>query len=140
MVKYDQEAMRRYPELWEELTGGSAILHGPVRQILWRQPEFDEWQEKLMELMMSFGLFIPVPGHEDEHLVPSLLADAKELKLPRPSRTWPLPCADAARFRVHFNLVDPVSTNDEPKLFYQTKDYSEGFFLIFSQNVRWDAR
>ena len=23
------------------------------------------------------------------------------------------PCADAARFRVHFNLVDPVSTNDE---------------------------
>ena len=85
-----------------------------------------------MVLMVSFGLFIPIiaPGDDVKHLVPSLLADAKELKFPRPSRTWPLPCADAACFRVHFNLVDPVSTNDEPKLFYQTKDYSEGFFLI----------
>ena len=71
-----------------------------------------------MVLMVSFGLFIPIiaPGDDVKHLVPSLLADAKELKIPRPSRTWPLPCADAARFRVHFNLVDPVSTNDEPKL------------------------
>ena len=85
-----------------------------------------------MVLMVSFGLFIPIiaPGDDVKHLVPSLLADAKELKFPRPSRTWPLPCADAACFRVHFNLVDPVSTNDEPKLFYQTKDYSDGFFLI----------
>ena len=115
MKEFDQEAMRKYPEFWKALTGGSAILHGPVRRILWRHPSFNAWQEKLMELMMSFGLFIPVPGREDEHLVPSLLADAKVINVPR---TWPHPCADAACFRVHFNLVDPVSdpvsASDEP--------------------------
>ena len=86
----------------------------------------------ILQIILGVSMFIPIiaPGDDVKHLVPSLLADAKELKFPRPSRTWPLPCADAACFRVHFNLVDPVSTNDEPKLFYQTKDYSDSFFLI----------
>ena len=105
MKEYDQEAMRKYPEFWKALTGGSAILHGPVRMILWGQPEFDKWQEKLMVLMESFGLFIPiiVPGQDGQpdllkHLVPALLADAKSERSSLP-RMWPLPCADAAYVR-----------------------------------------
>ena len=106
MRALDEEAIRKDPDAWAALTKGKAILRQPLLDILWRQDEFEEHKRELRDLMVRFGLFVPLPGKQDaagHHergnawLVPTLLRDASS----EPSG-WPATPQDAARLRIHF--------------------------------------
>ena len=121
MKELDQEAIRKHPDAWSALTEGRATLSRPLMHILWRQPEFEKHQAELIDLMVRFGLFVPLPNQPDHWLVPTLLRDATALPM-----GWQPPRPDDAKLRLHFSLGGFATD----KLVYHTDELSAGFLPI----------
>ena len=117
----DQKAIREEPEAWEMLTKGKATLQRKLLNILWSGEDFKEHKPVLLDLMIRFGLAVPVPKKSDEWLVPALLVDAP---LSEPPRNWPPICADAAALRVHFAFEGALP---DSKLLFSERELSAGF-------------
>ena len=125
----DQKAIREEPEAWEMLTKGKATLQHKLLNILWSGEDFKEHKPVLLDLMIRFGLAVPVPKKSDEWLVPALLVDVPSSE---PPRNWPPASADAAVLRVHFAFE---GAHPEDKLLFSERELSAGFMpnAVFDQ-------
>ena len=122
VAKIDQEAIRKEPAAWAQLTDGRATLQKKLLTILWSADEFKAHREELLELCARFGLAVPVPYRTDEFLVPSLLHEGG-----RSSAAPARPPADAARLRLHFYLDEPSAAGEAGTLVYDPDELSKGF-------------
>jgi hypothetical protein len=124
MAAIDERARREQGKAFELLTRGRARLQRPLLRVLWADSEYAPHQDKLLELMTRFGLVIPVPGADDEFLVPALLRDAPSLVAPAGASV----SRDAACMRIfcHLDGQDPARA----AAVYEENELSAGFLPI----------
>jgi len=125
MKDLDQEAIRREPAAWAQLTRGRATLHRKLLDILWQHADFAERKVELLDLMTRFGLVVPVPGRRDEYLVPPLLPQAAMFTSPW---GWPTLAKDAAQLRIYFCLEG--QDRADQSIIYEAADLCDGFLPI----------
>ena len=109
MKDVDQQAIREEGDAWALLTKGRAILQAKkLLPILWQADEFKSHSTELLDLLVRFGLVVPVPNKPDEYIIPALLREVASASAPR---GWPAASADSATMRIHFSLAGQVASS-----------------------------
>jgi len=124
---YDQDAMRADEIAWRRLTRGQGYLQKKILDVLWQGKEFQPHKTELLDLMLKFGLVVPVPRSADDFIVPALLQDLPSVSMPP---GWPTrPPDTAARLRLHFSLDGWIGGSDET-LIYDGSMLRHGFLPV----------
>ena len=102
----------------------------------WKQEEFKDHVDGLLDLMLELGLFVAeraidvhgkvAPAREANHfIVPALLPDPVDSEPPRGVGEWPRPREDAAELRLHFANEDDIV--DDSTLIHDSSKFEAGF-------------